>query len=112
MEEAYEDEEIKREFPGVNRLNIIQSRSGITANLLYKSYHEQDGLCAISGFPMSDDDTDGWYAIDVAPKIIHRQLSDSNFVLVCSVINRMKPETMRWEQFRTFCENIADRERD
>lgn len=105
-----DDDEIKEEFPGVNRLHIIQARCGIPAVALYRAYHEQEGLCSMTGFSMSDDEGDGWYSVDIAPKVVHRKLSETNFVLVCGAVNMMRPQSMRWEQFRHFCENIADRE--
>ncbi len=112
IEDAYDEEEVKNEFPGVERLNILSSRYGISPVHIYRTYNEQDGICGISGYPMSDEETDGWYSIDIAPKIIHRNVSETNFMLVCSIINIMRPGTMRWEQFRLFCESIAERDDD
>eukprot|EP00965_Chrysotila_dentata_P153906 5086985-Pleurochrysis_carterae.AAC.1 len=109
--EENEEEGLHRNI-GVNRLQMLSERTGISEKTLFVIYEEQKSLCAITGLAMEDTVSDTWYSIDCAKKVTHRPLSADNVHLVCSIINSMKPENMQWEAFQQFCSHISDKEFD
>lgn len=101
-----DDDEV--DFPGIERLHDVWRRHGLTPAAVYRAYHTQEGLCFATGYPMAGDCGDGWYSIEAVPFKVHRPISDTNIRLVCSMVARMKPELMTWEQFRQMCSSVAE----
>lgn len=103
-----DDGDFDDQHPGFSRLDDIAERHGLSKPAVYRAFHSQDGLCFASGYPMAHDEGDGWYSVDAVSRVVHRPLSNSNFRLVCTMIARMKPDGMRWEQFSHVCSAVAD----
>lgn len=93
---------------GIERLHTIAQRHGLSVECLCRAYNSQHGMCFATGYPLSDQDDDGWYSIDAVPYKPHSPLTGDNVRLVCSMVARMKPDRMTWEQFAHICNSIAE----
>ena len=40
--------------------------------------------------------------------MVHKEISDTNFMLVCNVVALMRPRSMKWEQFQYMCSLMGD----
>ena len=86
----------------------------ITADFLISLYHEQNGLCALTGMTMTNQRNRlakrSLTNISIDRKDSNKGYVPSNIQLVCSAVNLMKG-TMSDEQFVTMCKLVVEHHR-
>lgn len=79
----------------------------IDENYLYKLWEKQNGLCALSGIPMTYYFDSGRVPTNVSVDRINSNLGyiEGNLQLVCMAVNQMKSD-LTIEQLKYFCRSI------
>ena len=77
---------------------LKKCKGPVTAAAFRETYVKQRGLCRISGMPLSDED--GMYKPTVVPRILSREISDANHMIVASVIQKLHAGSgLKWRPF-------------
>jgi len=85
-----------------DRWYTLSERFDIDVNIIRACWDRQQGMCAVTGMPMSLGD-DPWYGMVCAPRLAHMDISGDNMILTCAVVEMMRPSDMAWKQFEYIC---------
>ena len=81
---------------------LLSKRHGVDETKIRELWVTQSGMCSVTGLPMTLG-TDPWYGVGCAPRLCHKEISNTNMRLVCAIVTLMRPPQMTWSQFEYMC---------